>query len=463
MSTFTFDVESTQWKVSKVLTKNTKFTDEDIMYLSLALKDNTVVTLLDLSGIKLSDNGLMNLCGALNGAESLTSLNLSDNQLGDEGFSSLAKMMATNKSIKTLDFRQNNVSDRGLAEFGNALGTNSTIEEVLFDNNHLADEGAVNLADTLQTHPSMRIISLNDNQISNNGARALANVLESTENKLQTLRLARNMIVFPDIDHDDENRDANLEISLFLAVDANNYGKVILLALDGADPNVQNEEDGKTPLHISALRGNMQMIEFLLDHPAIDVNTRDDAGSTAIYCAMENRQYDVVKLLLEKKADSHIGNNTGRNVLHVAAEQGNKALVKLLIENYSHDLNTVTNEELTPLHLASQNLHKPVIEYLLQKEEDDRKEFKKTAEGEDLDPDEIIAYVNWQDVLGETSLHKVFNNGKVDIECCKLLVQRGADVSLADNHGRSPIDSASEQVREILLNESRNAMARSNR
>jgi len=130
-------------------------------------------------------------------------------------------------------------------------------------------------------------------------------------------------------------------------------------------------------------------------------------------------------------------------------------------------LNATTHEELTPLHLASQNLHRPVIEYLLQRDEEERKEFfqkRNSGNGagspEDIDPDEVIAYVNWQDVLGETSLHKVFNNGKVDIECCKLLVQRGADVSLADNHGRSPIDSASEQVREILLNESRKAMAR---
>ena len=250
----------------------------------------------------------------------------------------------------------------------------------------------------------------------------------------------------------------------FLAVAANNYGKVILLTLKGSDPNVQDEADGKTPLHISATSGNMQMIEFLLDHPAIDFNTRDDSGATAIFCAMENRQYEVVKLLLEKKADSHIGNNHRKTVLHLASEQGNKALVKMLIEQFNHDLNATTDDELTPLHLSSQNLHKPVMEYLLQRDEEERKDYNKRNEnGEDIDPDEIIAYVNWQDVLGETSLHKVFNNGKVDIECCKLLVQRGADVSLADNHGRSPIDSASEQVREILLNESRNAMARSNR
>jgi ankyrin repeat protein len=462
VSLFTFDIEASQWKISKVLTKNTKFTDEDFMFCSLALDGNFVLTHLDLSSIKLTDSGLLHLCQHVNNATNLTNLILSDNGISDEGFVQFSKVLAQNKTLKVLDFRDNSISDHGLEEFSTALNYNHVVEEIYLDNNHIADESAVNLADTIRDRGHLRLISLNDNQISNVGASHLAMALESSDNKLETLRIARNMIVFPDIDHDDENRDSSLEISLFLAVDANNYGKVILLTLKGSDPNVQNEEDGKTPLHISASRGNMQMIDFLLDHPAIDVNTRDDTGATAIFCAMENRQYDVVKLLLEKKADSKIGNQHRKTILHLAAEQGNKALVKMLIEQYDHDLNGTTNDELTPLHLAAQNLHKPVIEYLLQRDEEERKEYfnKKKNGTDDIDPDEVIAYVNWQDVLGETPLHKVFNNGKVDIECCKLLVHRGADVSLADNHGRSPIDSASEQVRETLLNESRNAMAR---
>jgi ankyrin repeat protein len=196
----------------------------------------------------------------------------------------------------------------------------------------------------------------------------------------------------------------------------------------------------------------MQMIEFLLDHPTIDVNVRDESGATALFCAMANRQYEVVKALLEKKADSHIGNNDRKTVLHLAAEQGNKVLVKTLIEQYNHDLNVVTKDELTPLHLASQNLHRPVMEYLLQKDEEERKEFN--SKNTDIDPDDIIAYVNWQDVLGETSLHKVFNNGKIDIDCAKLLVQRGADVSLGNNNGINPIQNASDEVKRILLQES---------
>jgi ankyrin repeat protein len=465
LSTFTFDVEATQWKVSKVLTKNTKFSDEDITYCALALDGNDIITHLDLSGIKLSKTGFANLCPYLNGAPNLTHLILSENSIGDEGLAAFTKVLGTNKSLRVLDFSNNNISDRGIEEFANALSYNHVVKEVILDNNHISDDGAITLAEILKQHESISLLSLNDNQISNSGAYHLALMLESPQNKLETLRLARNMIVFPEINHQDENRDTSLEISLFLAVDANNYAQVILLTLKGSDPNVQNEEDGKTPLHISAMRGNMQMIDFLLDHPAIDIDIRDDTGATALFCAMENRQYDVVKLLLDKKADSKIGNQHKKTILHLAAEHGNKALVKLLIEQYGHDLNVTTHEELTPLHLASQNLHRPVIEYLLQRDEEERKEFFQNRDSgangtEDIDPDEVIAYVNWQDVLGETSLHKVFNNGKVDIECCKLLVQRGADISLADNHGRSPIDSASEQVREILLNESRKAMAR---
>ena len=213
-SMFTFDVEATQWKVSKVLTKNTKFVDEDITYCGLALDGNFIITHLDLSGIKLTDIGLGNLCQSLNSATSLTHLVLSENNIGDEGFSTFSKTLSQNKCLKVLDFRNNNISDRGLEEFGNALNHNHTIEELWLDYNHIADEGAVNLAQTLQEHDcSLRLLSVNDNQISNDGAFQLATVLES--GKLKTLRIARNMIVFPDIDHDDEERDTSLEISLF--------------------------------------------------------------------------------------------------------------------------------------------------------------------------------------------------------------------------------------------------------
>ncbi|KAL0482045.1 hypothetical protein AKO1_013271 [Acrasis kona] len=458
LSTFTFDVESSTWKISKVLTKNAKFTDQDITNCAMSLDGNTVLTHLDLSGIGLSDYGLNQISTYL--CPNLVTLVLSDNDFGDDGFIVFAAALIECKHLKTLDFSNNNISDRGIDALEKPLSDNKSVTELILDKNDLGDEGAMVFCDILKTNKTLKTLSLNYNQISSEGAKRLAVALENKNNGLENLMLARNAIVFPTINHDDPNRDQELEVQLFLAVNSNNYAQTILLSLKGCDPNVQNEEDGRTPLHVSAMRGNMPMIELLMDHPSIDYDLRDDQGCTPIYLAAENLKYDIVKMFLEKNVDSKIGNNNKKTILHLFAEQGNKVLIKMLIEQYHHDLNSTTTDELTPLHLASQNLRRPVIEYLLQKDEEERKEFfQKNTRDDDIDPDEVIAYVNWQDSLGETCLHKVFNNKTVDMDCAKLLVQRGADVSLTDNKGRTPIDNADAATKELLLNESRKAMA----
>src|SRR5690606_36120825 len=160
--------------------------------------------------------------------------------------------------------------------------------------------------------------------------------------------------------------------------------------------------------------------------------------------------------LLDNGAEVKSVNKNHKTLLHLASELGNKMLVKELIEKYNLDLNCCDDNEVTPLHLAAQNLHKDVIEYLLERNEKERKEIYKDENG-DFDAE---AYVNWPDNKGETALHKVFKNGKVDIEIAKLLVQNGADISLEDNEKRTPLHDADETTKSILMTETRYYMSR---
>ncbi|KAL9648417.1 hypothetical protein ABK040_014038 [Willaertia magna] len=468
---FHFDIESSSWKLSKVLTKGTAFTEEDFCLLASAIEENPKIEILDLSDIKLIDNRCTPLArGITPKTKFLTTIILSNNELTCESATALSKSLTANRSVTFLDLSDNQIGDQGADDLARMFESNSSVKTILLDKNVVSDHGAVSLAEALMMFGAVERLSLNDNHIGNEGAKQLALTLKNDKSKLKYLELARNQLEFPKPKEEEENEETfSLEVSLFLAVDSNNYADVVLLTLQGADPNCMNEEDGKSPLHISAIRGDRLMLDYLIEHPYIDKNAKDDNLTTPLYCAMTHKQYDVVKLLLEKGADFRIGDKHKKTILHLAAEQGNKIICKELIEKYGDDLNVTTDEEMTPLHFAAQNLHKDVVAYLLQQDEKERKEFFKNREtktnspnanDEAINVDEVISYVNWQDIHNQSALHKVFLNGNPDIETAKLLVQHGADVSLEDQNRRTPLHEATEEMKQILLNEARIYMSR---
>ncbi|KAF0975939.1 hypothetical protein FDP41_005266 [Naegleria fowleri] len=462
---FHFDIESSVWKFSKVLTKGSTFTDEDFAYLGLALNGNPKIETLDLSDIKLTDRQCIPVMNGIQSTtKNLSSIILSNNELTDESLTALSKAIKDSKSISLIDLSSNQISDQGTEDLASVLVRNTTLKTILLDKNEIYDNGAIALAESILNGSLVERLSLNDNHIGNKGAEQLARTLKSNESTLKFLELARNPLEFPEIAETEENDEGfSLEVSLFLAVDGNNYADVVLLTLQGADPNCQNEEDGKTPLHIAAIRGDRLMLDYLIEHPYIDINAVDDNMTTPIYCAMQYKQYDVVKLLLERGADYKIGDRHKKTILHLAAEQGNKAICKDLVEKYNDNIYVTTDEDMTPLHFAAQNLQKEVVQYLLEQDLKTRKskEAPNSQEnGMDDKPAGVILYVNQQDIHRQTPLHKVFVNPNPDIDIAKLLVQNGADVSIEDNNRRTPLHDANEKVKQTLLIESRNFMSR---
>lgn len=442
------------------MTRSAKFTDEEYSMLAACIENNPILTTIDLSENNVSDMALTNLVAKINKAPKLTTLTLAGNAISSEGLVQLSKLLMENKSIKVLDLRSNTITDNGAEALAKALSSNKTLEEIYLDKNSIGDDGACFLASYLDGHESIRILSLNDNNISNQGATDLANVFKGSK-KVEKLRLARNQIIFPESKKDEPNDDedgvdedgdgSSLEVALFLAVDANNYAETLLLCLQGADPNVQNAEDGKTPLHLAASRGNYDMLEFLIGHPHIDFNVQDDEQVSPLCAAMVAKQVDVVKILLDKGADIKLGDKQKKTILHYASEMGDKNIVKLLIEQYNDDLLRTTDTEMTALHFASLCGHKAIVEYLLQRDDLERKEFYKKKKQND---EEVVAYVNYQDTLGETALHKICA-GKQDAAIATLLIEKGADISLDDAQGHSALHYINDQLKQQLLNVSR--------
>ncbi|KAL0242539.1 hypothetical protein GEMRC1_005102 [Eukaryota sp. GEM-RC1] len=147
------------------------------MLLIEALKVNSSVTSVDLSGKSIGDEGATALAEVLKVNSSVTSVDLSYNSIGDEGARVLAEALKVNTSVTTVDMGYNSIGDEGARALAEALKVNSSVTSVNLDFNSIEDEGARALAEALTVNTSVTIIMLYANSIEDEGARALAEAL----------------------------------------------------------------------------------------------------------------------------------------------------------------------------------------------------------------------------------------------------------------------------------------------
>ncbi|WP_442052397.1 ankyrin repeat domain-containing protein [Paenibacillus sp. 2TAB19] len=103
-----------------------------------------------------------------------------------------------------------------------------------------------------------------------------------------------------------EQRDAGVDEALFTAVLHNDYSKVRLLLLQGADVNYSNEM-GITPLIAAALHENMRIVYVLIQCGA-EIELPDRNGDTALDYAARHGRTAMARLL--KRLISEQNNRT---------------------------------------------------------------------------------------------------------------------------------------------------------
>ncbi len=112
---------------------------------------------------------------------------------------------------------------------------------------------------------------------------------------------------------------------------ANEQPEIVKLLLGAkADPNLIVKPKNILPLHMAASFGNNEIVELLIRHGA-DVNAIVE-GKTALSWAVSEGHADVVKQLLEAKANPNARNSSDDILsLHLAAHFGHKDIVDLLL------------------------------------------------------------------------------------------------------------------------------------
>jgi len=103
--------------------------------------------------------------------------------------------------------------------------------------------------------------------------------------------------------------------TLLLSATQNGQTRIVKILLDqGANPNVTDIHDHRTPLHFAVLNFDVESIKALLDRGA-NINATDDYGGTALMEAASTTDRETVKFLIEHGADVNSESRDGRTAL----------------------------------------------------------------------------------------------------------------------------------------------------
>jgi len=107
-------------------------------------------------------------------------------------------------------------------------------------------------------------------------------------------------------------------------------------------------------MHFAAQRGNIAVLEFLLNLPFdTEVNCRDAFGRTALHYATESKRTQAIGLLISHGANIDATDYEGRHAIHYAAAKNNLSAIECIVGFAGNDIvQKIDNYGGTPAQLA---------------------------------------------------------------------------------------------------------------
>ncbi|XP_067337940.1 ankyrin repeat domain-containing protein 6b isoform X2 [Channa argus] len=204
---------------------------------------------------------------------------------------------------------------------------------------------------------------------------------------------------------------------LHLAAYKGHIEVVGILLKAGCDLDIQ--DDGKqTALHRAAMVGNTDVIRALIQEGCA-LDRQDKDGNTALHEVSWHGFSQCVKLLVKNGANVHAKNKAGNTALHLACQNGHAQSSKVLLLGGSRP-DSKNHGGDTCLHVASRYNHMAIISTLLG----------------------AFCSVSERNLAGDTALHvaAVQNHKKI----VRLLLEAGADSHLCNYAGETALDQARE-------------------
>lgn len=230
------------------------------------------------------------------------------------------------------------------------------------------------------------------------------------------------------------------------------------------------DQDGSTALINASNNNQLEIVKYLVKNGA-DVNAKSKNGTTSLMVSASSGNSDIITLLLKNKADVNIKNNDGITALMVAAYGGYLDVVNLLLKNGA-DINTKANDDRSALNFAIGNGQIEIVKVLMEYDADLLGNF--TAIYKDI----VVALIKHHSdiaciILKDDRYRRVFFNAsfnptiRIDdldmtllmyaakegfLDFTELLINNNVNVNEANSEGVTPLMLASLNCHLEVLN-----------
>jgi ankyrin repeat protein len=125
--------------------------------------------------------------------------------------------------------------------------------------------------------------------------------------------------------------------------------------VNGAVPNNDRLNSGRTALHLASAKGNTDCVNMLIETKGANVNATDATGCTPLHEAAYNGSVACILSLADADADINARETEhgGLTPLHLAVDQGHEPAVTILVALGANP--TLKVEDCTALDLASKD------------------------------------------------------------------------------------------------------------
>ncbi|XP_066540011.1 B-cell lymphoma 3 protein [Hoplias malabaricus] len=231
------------------------------------------------------------------------------------------------------------------------------------------------------------------------------------------------------------------------------------------------DEDGDTALHIAVAQEKEAVVKRLINilyRARKDLDLYNNLRQTPLHLAVITRQPALVGALLQGGADPGALDRNGQNTLHLCCEHNEESCLSVILSHLTHTpccpsafLDSRNYAGLTPLHLAVQDGNLKLAKMLLDSGADinavdiksGRSPLVHAVENNCLEMVNFLiengCNVNAQSYSGNTALHSACGRGEV--EAVRVLLKNGADSSLKNYHNDTAVMVAkNKKVSDVL-------------
>lgn len=197
----------------------------------------------------------------------------------------------------------------------------------------------------------------------------------------------------------------------------NGYCGALKILLDAnADVDSRYGESRSTALHLAAEQGHSNVMRILLKAGA-SLDLLDDLGKTPLFSAVDKGHTDISRMLLDAGANPSPWGKENEPLLFAALCNRSVDIITSLLQTGANVDATVPSTGITLLHTASEEGNTALVKLLL----------------------EAGAQVSPRTVAGATPLHQAAVFGHTEV--ARLLLDAGADINALEYDGMTPLDN----------------------